>query len=288
MGIERFNNAPQEKITLSSETIESTPPPKHGTVIIMQRHGDYNRETGHLTLDGSRETSERSRTLIEGMLNQIPEEERASVAVLVVASPTQKNEGQRSMETAQLVIESVREAFRRYGIPSENLLTDTPRPVDDIEEPRIFKGDLSYFDLLTQKYGKGTREFWIAYEEDTHADERRRLGAEGPVDMSNRFAHFTHVLSRYARRYHRSNQNIPARLIIWNVSHYDTITTFFKNHVAHIDQKKHIPVDYDGGLSLTIDGDQNASIKMGEAIYPMDFASSGDVSEGSLGESKGA
>jgi len=61
---------------------------------------------------------------------------------------------------------------------------------------------------------------------------------------------FTNVLGRFARLHH--NQHPGERLIIWEVSHYDTITTYFKNHVAHIDQKEHVPVDYDGGLAIAI------------------------------------
>jgi len=64
-------------------------------------------------------------------------------------------------------------------------------------------------------------------------------------------------------------------LIIWNVSHYDTVTTYFKNHVANIDQKEYVPVDYDGGISLVIDSKYNASVTVGKTTYPVELTKKG-------------
>ncbi len=275
MATEGFSNFPSNEIKLSSETIERIPPPVDGTVIIMQRHGNYDRETGHLTPDGRSETLERSQKIIQEIIEKVPEDERSSIGLLVVASPTVRNEGQRSMETASAVIESVQNVFGKYNIPKENIMTDVPRPTQDIEEPRIFDGDTTYLKFLVEKYGKDTKEFWIAYEEDVHEEERKKMGAEGPVDMSDRFAHFTNVLGRYAHLYHTKHQGEPSRLIIWNVSHYDTITTYFKNHVAMIDQKEYVPVDYDGGVSLVIDSESKASITVGGKIFPIELTKKG-------------
>jgi hypothetical protein len=59
-------------------------------------------------------------------------------------------------------------------------------------------------DILTgqSKSWKGTKEFWKAYEEDVHQEERKEMNAEGPVEMSDRFAHFTNVLGRYAHLFY--------------------------------------------------------------------------------------
>lgn len=286
MNPEGINSTPPQEIKLSTETIERTPPPKGGTVIIMQRHGNYDRETGHLTPDGRRETLERSQKIIEEMIEKVPEEERKYISLLVVASPTIKNEGQRSMETASAVIESVQNIFEKYTIPKVNIITETPRPTEDIEEPRIFKGDVTYWKFLVDKYGEGTQEFWKAYEEDVHQEERVEMNTEGPVEMSDRFAHFTNVLGRYAHFHHTNHKNEPARLIIWNVSHYDTVTTFFKNHIAGIDQKEYIPVDYDGGMSLIINSDNEASVTIGETTYPIELTIRGTSLKRESGDKK--
>ncbi|MEI6479431.1 MAG: hypothetical protein WCO21_01190 [bacterium] len=275
MNFENFQNQPPNKVEMSSKTIERTPPAPGGTLVIMQRHGNYDRATGHLTSEGKVDALARSHEIIEDILKQIPDEERASVRVLVVASPTIKNEGQRSMETASAVIESVKTTFEQYGIPAENLLTESPRPVEAIEEPRMLKDDSGFKQFLEDKYGAGSVEFWKAYEEEKHKEERERMGAEGPIEMSDRFAHFTNVLARYARLFHSKHKQNPERLIIWNVSHYDTITTFFKNHIADISQNENVPVDYDGGMSLIISPEGQASVKIDGTTYPMELTTSG-------------
>jgi len=154
------------KYGLSSETIIPDPPPKDGTIIIMQRHGKYDEGTGHLTQEGKNETLKRSREIIQKMIEQIPENEREYISLLVVASPTRTNIGKRSVETANLVIKSVNDIFEEYKIPKQNIITKKPRPSEYIEVPRILKGDNAYLRFLVNKYGKKTKEFWQAYEED--------------------------------------------------------------------------------------------------------------------------
>jgi hypothetical protein len=272
MGINDFpTGVPKTKVEMSSNTIEHVPPELGGTLMIMQRHGDYDRETGHLTDQGEKNALERSRRAIEHIVNQIPPEERQRISVLVVASPTIRNEGQRSMETASAVIKSVQDVFEENGILKENIFNDSPRPVEDIEAPRILKDNSGFLQFLEGIYGTDTKKLLKPFEEDVHREEREKRGAEGPIEMSNRFAHFTNVLARYARMFHLKNKDKPRRLIIWNVSHYDTITVFFKNHVAGIDQKEYIPVDYDGGMSLVIDPQNQASITVSGKTYPVDL-----------------
>ena len=256
-------------------TIESTPPERGGTLILMQRHGNYDRTTGHLSDTGRKDSLERSATIIRNILGQIPAEERPDVKIVVVASPTFRSEGQRSMETAGAVIGSVKEALTEFNIPQENLLTDAPRPEASIEEPRIFTDATGYRDFLETLYGKNTKEFWIAYEEDKHRDERISRGAEGPVDMSDRYAHFTNVLGRYGRQFHSKHKEKRERLIIWVVSHYDTITTYFKNHVAGIPQNEHVPVNYDGGLSIFISHDNKTKTRVQGIDYPIELTQAG-------------
>lgn len=262
-----------ERIKLNPETIEPMAPEKGGSLVIMQRHADYDRGTGHITDDGKLETINNSSVLIGKILENIPPEERQDVEILVVASPTIKNEGQRSVETAGAVIESVKDVFQKYNIPIKNILTETPRPTESIEQPRMLTDQSGFKEFLVEKYGDGSKEFWKAYEEDLHQEERRQMGAEGPIEMSNRFAYFTSVLARYARAFHSRNAEKPKRLIIWNVSHYDTVTTFFKNHVANIPQTEYVPVGYNGGISMVIDPENNASITVKGKKYSVDLAS---------------
>lgn len=264
-----------ENLKMSTETIERMPPEPGGTVIIMQRHGSYDRETGHLTAAGKGESLERSRAVLGGILEQIPENERQLVDLFVVASPTELHGGQRSMETATAVLESANALFEANGIPTENILQQSPRATAAIEQPRMFDDGSGFRDFLAEKYSDASLEFWKAFEEERHQAEREEFGSEGPLEMSDRFAHFTNVLARFARRYHHSHQNQPRRLIIWSISHYDTITTYYKNHIAKIDQKEHVPVDYDGGMSVYINPQGEASVTLSGHQYPVELATRG-------------
>jgi len=263
------------KYGLSYETFQTVPLLRDETVIIFQRHDKYDEKTGHLTPEGQNDTAERSHKKIQETIIQIPENERPYVSLLVVASPTRTNIGKRSVETANLVIKSVEGIFEKYKISKENIITKKPRPSEYIEAPRILKGDNAYLRFLVERYGKKTKKFWQAYEEDTHEDVRKVMGAEGPIEMSDRFAHFVNVLGRYSHRFHTNHTGEPARLIIWEVSHYDTVATYFKNHVANIDQKEYVPVGYGGGISLVIDSKNNASVTVGETRYPVELTKQG-------------
>ncbi len=266
-----------DDLKLNSETIDRIPPDLGGTSIVMQRHGKYERETGSLTESGEEISREKSTKIIDDFIDKIPEDERKKLVLMVLASPTELNGGQRSMETAKVAIDSARKVFEKYGIPEGNILTTDPRPVEDIEEPRIFKENLDYMNFLFDKYGKGTQSFWKAFEEDVHKDERLQFGAEGPVDMSDRYAHFIDVLGRYSRQFHAKNQEDKKRLIIWVVSHYDTITTYIKNHVANIPQEKYVPVDYDGGVTMNINPENEASIQIGDTKVPVELSKQGNI-----------
>jgi hypothetical protein len=243
----------------------------------MQRHGEYDRSNGHLGPEGEAKSLARSRRIIAGILTNIPPEERDRLKILVVASPTKKYEGQRSMETAAMAIKSIGSVFEELGIPQKNLLRETSRPVKDIEEPRVLRDETGFLKGLIDKHGELTRDFWVAYENDVEKEERKRLKVEGPVDIGDRFARFTNVLARYARVFHAQHREPLQRLIIWNVSHYDTVTTFFKNHVAQIPQEEYIPVDYDGGMSLMINPEGEASITLQGTTYPVELSQRGAI-----------
>ena len=275
MGIENQPESVPQKIELGPKTIDRTPPEAGGTTIIMQRHGNYDRETGRLSIDGQKDSLEHSKELLSEMLEKIPPEERQKVTIFVVASPTKKNEGERSIETAKAVIESAQSIFDSFGIPRENILTDQPMRVEDIEEPRIFKGDNKFRKFLVERYGLGSKDFWKAFEEDEHKKEREEMGSEGPAEIADRFARFANVLARFARLFHSKNKKEGKRLIIWNVSHYDTISPFTKNYVAGRPLEEHIPVGYDGGISLLISPENEASITINGESYPIELPESG-------------
>jgi hypothetical protein len=271
MVMEGLNQSSGKRIEMNPRTIEQTPPPLGGTLIMMQRHGVYDKTTGHLTNEGRARSLDLSRQILVGILEQIPKEERSKFNLLVVASPTQLHGGQRSMETAAAILESSQVVCDELGVPKEKIMRDTPRPEQKIEAPKMLKDSNPFRDFLETEYGKDTKEFWRAYENDVHKDKREAFGVEGPLDMGDRFADFVNVLGRYARAFHKKRKDNRERLVIWVVSHYDTVTTFFKNHIAEISQTDHVPVDYNGGMGILIDQNGVARTTIDGTSYPVNF-----------------
>ncbi|MDZ4385528.1 MAG: hypothetical protein U0944_03885, partial [Candidatus Moranbacteria bacterium] len=56
---------------------------------------------------------------------------------------------------------------------------------------------------------------------------------------------------------HRANPG--RRLIIWTVSHYDSISPFIKKNIAEMDMKSYLPVDQGAGISINIDNQGKAT-----------------------------
>lgn len=307
-----------EKLTRKDTVIP--PPVLDGTVMILRRHGDYQKDEtqenpGSVKKGWEEMFAQESLQQLRAMIEAIPESERSLIDFLSVASPTEVFGGQRSMETAQIEIANIEALMTQFGIPQNNLLNlheniktemtnprtsehkkegAQPRSAKDMEHPRALQESQEFIEhvidtVLTdeQKAGKTYEEkldflykdknvaqkFWQLFEDDTFKEERQELGAEGPLEMANRFANFLDVLNRFARKYHTKNPG--RRLIILGASHYDTLTTYVKNHVANIDQKTYLPVDFGGGIGIAISPDGTAKSVINGQEFPITFQTQG-------------
>lgn len=237
------------------------------TEIILQRHEKYisdkdDERAGSLTEESAQNAYRQSVEIFEKKLESIPDDDRQNVRVLVVGSTTKHyDKGQRSMETADIVARAVKDTFEKNGLDESNLLNthselkgDNVRPADQIQAPRMFDDNLDFVNYLNEKYGKLTQDFWCAFEEDWEKEKREEMGAEGTFDLLERFSKYIDVLSRFSRMYHSKNPD--KRLLIWTVSHYDTVSPYVKNKITKTDPSNYLPVDYGGGVSINIDKDQ--------------------------------
>lgn len=303
-----------EKITRRDAI--APPPEIDGTVMILRRHGDYQKDEtqenpGSLKKPWEEMFAKESLEQLRTMIEAIPEKERASIDFLSVASPTEVFGGQRSMETAQIEIANVETLMKEFGIPAENLLNNhkgirtevtnirtaehkkegaQPRASANIEHPRALQESPQFVEEILdtvlspeQREGKTydeklsflyrdakvAQKFWQLFEDDEFAERRKELGAEGPLEMADRFAHHLDVLQRFARLYHAKNPG--RRLIVLGASHYDTLTTYVKNHVAHIDQKTYLPVEFGGGIGITIRPDGTSTTSLAGQEFPIAF-----------------
>ncbi len=264
---------------IEKETIDNSVPELGGTKIVLQRHAKYDRSVGSdsvgsLTREGAEDTYQQSIAAFEEMLSGLSDEEKTSLAFLVLASDTQyAGGGRRSVETAEMVIKGLKDTFAKYGLAEQQLLNvsgnfsnnDKPRLTPDLGEPKMFENSPEFVSFLKEKYGDLTIDFWRAFEEDKEKETREKLGAEGPDEIVERIKLVINVLSRYSRLYHKNNPN--HRLIIWAVTHYDTISPFVKRELYGVEKDFKLEVDNGAGISINIDPEGNSAVPIGESTY---------------------
>ena len=112
---------------------------------------------------------------------------------------------------------------------------------------------------IKEKYG-AEKDFWVAYETDTEKVERERLGAEGVEDIAERMRRFIKLFTRYGRMIHSHYKE--KRLIVWAVSHYDSLSPFIKVNVLKRPATDYLPINAGGGITLEIDKDGKAKTEL--------------------------
>ena len=276
-GVEQRMGASPEIKNIRPDDIREALPPVGGTDIVLQRHGEYVRDVedtlvGSLTPEAQERVAVLVRKKIETMLDSDGED--GNVAFLVTGSPTRYHEGgQRSLETAEIVRSIISSALTEHGLDSGSLLNNrsakkSVATIKKVEEPRFLDERDPYFQFLLEKHGgKMGQDFWTDFEADTYRDERIAFGSEGPDEIDARFVTYVNALKRFAESFHKDNPN--SRLVIWNVSHYDTISPFIKRHVDHSDKDRDLPVEHGGGITLELRSGQMTT-EVGGNHYEVD------------------
>lgn len=251
------------------------------TQIILQRHGAYIRDQkdprkGSLTEDAKTAAVLTASEYFEGLLHRLTPAERETVDVLVVASDSQYfGGGRRSYETAEAAQQAVHNVFGAHELsqsqilptPGEGRDPNQPWPMPNLRDPQFLTQSPAFAEFLRQNYGDAT-EFWKAFEEDVHREERLQHGAEGPDDIVARTEVSVRQLSAYARSYHRANPG--RRLVIWAATHYDTISPLVRRDILGLSDWKtrYLGVNYGAGISITLDKTgTHATARVGGKTY---------------------
>lgn len=257
------------------------------TAIILQRHGEYERNTaskgvGSLTDAGIENIRAGGKTFFERTFDAVPKEERKNVDILVIASDTQyEGGGRRSMETGDEILDVVRNELKSRDLDSSQLLNtssrihgdDRSRPIAQLREPQMLNDSPEFVAFLRARHGVNTTEFWRAFEADWHSDYREQQSAEGPDDIVDRTKYALQVLARFARMYHRKHPG--RRMVIWAATHYDTISPFVKREVFKSVKDAPLGVDYGAGVLVHVDATGGSKVVIAGEKYPLTLEKEG-------------
>lgn len=269
-----------ERIT--SRDIEPRLPAPNETVMVLQRNAKDMREPGNdfgaLEKEAVEKTRAEAKLFFERLFSELPEDERETIDVMIVASDAtlltpdgQLCEHRRAVETAEIIIQALKESMKQFNIPEDSFLNITgsngePIAVSELRDLLMFEESPEFVKYMTEKYGTG-KEFWVAYETDAEKEKRIEMGVEGLKEIADRVNYALTVRARIAAEHHKTNPG--RRLVIWNVSHYDAISPFIKEHIAGVDVTDYLPVEHSGGITIQIDdkGQPHATIKNQEVTF---------------------
>jgi len=243
------------------------------SAIVFQRHEKYERDpeaenAGSIMASTIESASQRNKDFFREVIAR--DEPGSETMILFISSDTQyAHNGYRGMETAQIVQDAAIEILSDLDIdPRERILnlnssfkTDSfeehsIRPYKKIREPQIFE-PIEYVNYLKETYGKNEHgglspQAWGAHERDAAKEKREELGIESVYDMLERTKDSLAIMERYSQWFHSYNPG--KKLIIWAVSHYDTISPLVKDATG-TEFEQYLPVDYGAGVVIVLEKD---------------------------------
>lgn len=289
---------PVEKLRRAETHLEA--PALGGTFIEILRNGDDFRgnpkqmdeankipggiEVGRLMPSAAAEARAFSERELGALLDGLTSEERAQLDVIVVASDSALGSlatpdgstpppRQRCVETAACLLEGIEKTMKDRGVGSGQLLNlkfhkdkadAQPLTLHRIEDLQMRPGTEEYFAFLKAKAKETGANMWVLYEEDTFKEERERLGAEGPQEISSRMQKFIDRAKEMARLQHKRTPD--RRLLVLAVAPRDVVGPWLNIQVAGLPPEGHeVPrIDNLAGFGVAIAPDGEATIKVGD------------------------
>jgi len=265
------------------------------TLILLQRHGGYDnrrpadpehiteeekKTLGRLTPEGIEEVKRRTHMRLEAIFQQ-----SSDVDFLLINSPTfwldNENFGQRARETAETIAGEIAKELEKRGLPETQLLNLTTREgkpafKGGVSRPEIRLGEALMFQfpeftafLRKESGGKQGPEFWKNFNEDTYKEERKKAGAEGPVEIADRMNEFLTVVARFAAWYHEKH---PGRkLVPWIVTHGDSVEPYVQRVVGG----KDFTAGFGDGVGISVDSSGRARSEVNGIEYNVPFVEHG-------------
>lgn len=274
-----------EKITTAD--LKPEVPEIGGSVIVLQRNAsDRNNrkaledspEFGTLDPGEAEKTRLESKAFFEHVFGGLTQEERGTLNVLVVAADTKlnlpdgrKSEHKRAVETADQVVAGLN-TMDEFSISKNQLLNKKGKPIElssgRLKDLKMLEDSPEFVKFLRDKCTADgifdERKFWVSYESDEYRQERERMNAEGPIDIANRVNGYMRVLANAAKSWHEKHPG--RRLVVWAVSHYDSISPFVKKNIVGMDEQTfldtYLKVDSRAGVVFNLGKDGSATTEI--------------------------
>lgn len=297
-----------EKVT--SADLKLKVPELGGTVIVLQRNAKDkdNRKLpegdprfGALDAGEAEQTQLESQAAFDELLGNMTDEERKTLDILVVAGDSKlflpdgrRSEHKRAVETADAVLKGIRKAMGKFSITEQQLLNKEGQSIElssgSLKDLYMLENS-DFVKFLIEKSTKDgvfdEKMFWTFYESDKFAKERMEMKAEGPLDIAKRVNEYMGTVANAMKHYHEKHPG--RRVIVWAVSHYDSISPFLKKHVAGMTKQTfldtYLPVDNRAGVVLNLrKGSLNATAQIKEREYNVSLTGKRDLKGRKLNE----
>jgi len=285
MNIENMPSEPKiEKITEAD--IRPEVPNLDETTLVLQcnirdiRDPKSPLEMGSLLPEAAESARLKARGFFDKIIGSLKLKERNTIDFLIVASDTElitpmeeiKSDHKRALETADVVMEALKESMAAFSIERSQLLNRTERPVKlssgRLQDLKMLKDSPEFVNFLKEKYGIG-KEFWIAYEDDVERETREKMEAEGPDEISKRVDNYIRTVAKAIKLYHEKHPG--RRVVVWAVSHYDAISPYIKSVIGRMKKTDYLPVDKGAGITIKVGKDLKATSTIQGNEYDFNF-----------------
>ena len=273
---ERSDVMPNDKITVNSVSIRPLINVNESQ-IIFQRHCNYDRLNGGLTLDSAEHQKAIVKSFIKELKENLTIDELKNTYFLFVSSETKSTGNfKRCVETTNIALSEITNFFKENNVSCSHIINlneslnykGNIKESGYLTEPKMFEDSSGFLDYLKNKHGGMNQEFWIDFEEDLSKEKRQEFNSEGPDEIVDRGVRYVNILQRYAKYFHLKKPN--SRLIIWAGTHYDLISPLVKQRVLNYEKSDIVNVEYCGGVSFVINELNQISINVNGFDFPFD------------------
>lgn len=197
------------------------PPLADGQIVVdVQRHDEH--KFGHLTPEGKEHARAIAQEKIRKYLDNNPK-----THFMIIASDQILDErepgfgGIRAKETANEIVQVVKEELEVRGLPSDQLFGHDDTPISmspNLREAGIFANDFMKF-LRESNPDSKPGKIWEMYYQDIYEDKREEMHAESPDDLAKRMDYEFKVGEMVGAAFFRDENNKDCPLTIIFVGH---------------------------------------------------------------------